>query len=403
MQYIYSAKNSSGGDVSGTEEAKDKGQLSRILKDKGFFLIKAEEKGAPKEKFALNIPFLNKVSLTEKLFFTRNLQFMISSGLSLPRAMSILIEQVKSPEFKKALADIEGQISKGNNFSDSLKKWPDIFPELFQSMIRAGEESGSLEESLKTLTIQMEKDYKLKAKVQGALVYPAVIVCAMLGIGILMLIMVVPTLASTFKDLGVDLPVTTKAIIWVSSFIVKQWLVSLIIVFVVIFSLRFISKTTQGKKFFDSVFLKVPVISSIVIKTNSAYTVRTLSSLIDSGIPILKAMGITSSVLDNVNFKLAMERAMEKVKKGEKISDSLASSEGVYPLVITQMIKVGEETGETSKILSKLAEFFEEEVDNITKNMAAIIEPVLMVVIGIAVGFFAISMIQPMYSMLGSM
>ncbi len=344
MQYNYSAKNSTGENIAGIEEAKDKSQLARMLKEKNLFLIKAEEVGLNKKGFQVSIPFFDNVSLTEKLFFTRNLQFMISAGLSLPRSISILIEQVKSSEFRKALTDIGEQISKGNSFSDSLKRWPKIFPELFQSMIRAGEESGSLEESLKTLTQQMEKDYKLRAKVQGALVYPAVIVCAMLGIGILMLIMVVPTLASTFKDLNIALPVTTQAIIWVSSFIVKQWVISLVIVFALIFFLNFFSKTAKGKNFFDFLSLKIPVISNIVIKSNSAYTVRTLSSLIDSGVPILRAMEITSDVLGNNNFKSAMNGAIEKVKKGEKLSEALASSRSAYPLIITQMIKVGEET-----------------------------------------------------------
>lgn len=349
-----------------------------------------------------NLLSFGGVSLTEKMMFTRNLQVMVASGLSLPKSLQVLAAQTKSKKFQKTILNINEKVTKGENFSDSLKEYPDVFSELFQNMIKVGEETGNLTEVLKTLAQQMEKEHELKSKIIGALIYPAVIIAAMIGIGILMLVMVVPKLAETFKDLGTELPVTTKFIIFLGTFFTERWYLVFLIIFVIIFLFRFISKTKQGKKIIDSLFLKLPIISSIIKKTNSAYTVRNLSSLIASGIPIVKSLEIVSGTMGNIYYKNAILEAAEKVGKGGKLSDALQSYQNIYPPIVFQMIQVGEETGETSNILAKLADFFEEEVGNATKNLVSVIEPVLMLIVGAAIGFFAISIIQPMYSMLGS-
>jgi type IV pilus assembly protein PilC len=408
-KYIFTAKSLKGEEKSGVEEAKDKRQLAKTLRKQGFILIKAilekekPKKGPPHQIFGVGaLPFLSGVSLTEKMMFTRNLQVMIASGLPLPRALETLSLQAKSKKFKKALLSIREEIVKGKNFSESLTKYPDIFSELFQNMIKVGEESGTLDKSLEVLTRQMEREYELKSKIKGALMYPAVIVCAMIGIGILMLIMVVPKLAETFEELKIELPVTTRLVISLGTFLAEKWYLAILILVALIFLFGLILKTKGGKKTIDTLFLKLPIISPLLKKTNSAYTVRTLSSLIAAGVPIVRALEIVSGILGNIYYKTAILTAAEKVRKGEKLSIALAPYKDIYPLIVFQMIKVGEETGETSKILAKLADFFEEEVGNATKNLASVIEPVLMLLIGAAVGFFAISMIQPMYSMLGA-
>lgn len=404
--YHYIAKSSNGEEKSGTLEAKDTHQLARTLKNQGFILIKAEiEKGEKKSflQFGLgDIPFLGGVSLAEKLMFTRNLQVMIASGLPLPRSLEILSSQTKSKKFKKALLGIEKEVIKGNFFSDTLKEYPDIFSELFQNMIKVGEETGTLDEVLKVLSRQMEREHELKSKIKGAMMYPAVIISAMIGIGILMLIMVIPKLAETFEELEIELPITTKFVIGLGTFLAEKWFLAILIIIGFIFLFSRISKTKRGKSAIDFLVLKIPIVSSIVKKTNSAYTVRTLSSLITSGVPIVRSLEIVAGTLGNIYFKTAISEAAEKVRKGEKLSEALKPYQNLYPLIILQMIKVGEETGETSSILAKLADFFEEEVGNATKNLTSVIEPILMLIIGAVVGFFAISMIQPMYSMLGS-
>jgi len=401
-KYFYTAKSFSGEGKTGILEAKDEYQLARILRQEGYILISAELAEAEKKKLKISIPFFGGVSLTEKMMFTRNLRIMISAGISLPRALETLAYQSKSQKFKKSLLDTANQVTKGKNFSDSLSSHSDVFSELFVSMVKVGEEAGTLEDVLNVLTNQMEREYELKSRVKGAMIYPAVIISAMIGIGVLMLVMVIPKLAETFEELNVELPPTTKFVIFLGNFLAQKWYLMILIVFALVILMRIILKTKTGKKIFDFLALKIPIISPLIQKTNSAYTVRTLSSLISSGVPIVRSLEIISGAVGNIYFQKAMVDASEKVRKGLKLSEALRPYQGLYPPTVIQMIEVGEETGETSTILAKLADFYEEEVANATKNLSSVIEPVLMLLIGAAVGFFAISMIQPIYSMLGA-
>lgn len=400
-RYLYTAQSLQGESKSGILEAKDEHQLARILKEEGLILIRAElEEKIKKKKFAISFPFFGRISLTEKMMFTRNLQVMIAAGLPLPRALNTLATQVKSQKFKRVLLEIREKIIKGESFSQSLSSYPDIFSELYQSMIKVGEEAGTLEEVLTVLSQQMEREHDLKSKVMGAMIYPVIVICAMIGIGILMLIVVVSKLAETFKELNIELPFTTRLIIGLAILLQKKWYLVILIFIALIFLFRRLIQTKEGKKIIDKIFLKIPIISTIIKKTNSAFTVRTLSSLIMAGVPIVRTLEITSGVLGNIYYKEVINRAVEKVRKGEKLSEVLKPYQNLYPPIVIQMIAVGEETGETSKILSQLADFFEGEVTNATKNLTAVIEPVLMLIIGAVIGFFAISMVQPMYSML---
>ena len=269
-------------------------------------------------------------------------------------------------------------------------------------MIKVGEESGTLEDVLKVLTEQMEREHDLRSKILGALMYPAVILGAMAGIGVLMLIMVVPKLAETFKELDVELPATTRLVIFLGNFLAEKWYLAILIIVAIVILIRLAARTKQGKKLIDKTILKIPLISSLVKKTNSVYTTRTLSSLITAGVPIVRSLEIVSQSLSNFYFREALKNAAEKVRKGGKLSESLLPYQNIYPSLVLEMVAIGEETGETSAILGKLADFFEEEVTNITKNLSSVIEPILMLIIGGVVGFFAVSMVQPMYSMLGA-
>ena len=401
-KFLYKAKSMAGEEKSGVLEVKNVRQLAQTLHGQGFILIKSEEISEDKEeKFKISLPF-GGVPLTEKMFFVRNLQVMIAAGLALPRAIEALSKQVKSDRLRAALLDIREQVTKGNSLSEAMARHPEIFSELFQGMIKVGEESGTLEKVLGNLTVQMEKEHSLKSTIKGAMVYPAVVICAMIGVGILMLVMVIPKLADTFEELQIDLPVTTQFIIALAEFVINQWYLGAIGLFLGVIIFFQLSKVTEFKKIIDKIIIKVPIFSPIIKTTNSAYTVRTLSSLIAAGTPLPRALEITAGTMSNFYYKNAMAEAATKVRKGEKLSEVLSAHKGIYPIIIIQMIAVGEETGETSTILAKLADFFEEEAANATKNLAAVIEPLLMIVIGTAIGFFAVSMIQTMYSMLGA-
>jgi type IV pilus assembly protein PilC len=402
-KYFYTAKSFKGKAKSGILEAPNERELAKILRQEGYVLISASLEEKKPGKFQISIPFFERVPLTEKMMFARNLKIMISAGMSLPRALDTLSLQTKSKKFKKVLLNISDEITRGKRFSDALSAHPDIFSELFISMVRVGEEAGTLEEVLDTLANQMEREYELKSKVKGAMIYPAIIISAMIIIGILMIIVVVPKLAQTFEELNIELPFTTRLVISFGKFLAQKWMFIFFLLILFFAGFQLFLKTKIGKRIFDFLVLKLPIISPIVKKTNSAYTARTLSSLITSGVPIVRALEIVSGTLGNIYFKEAIAEAAEKVRKGSKISESLLPYQDLYSPTVIQMLQVGEETGETSTILAKLADFFEEEVTNSTKNLSAVIEPILMLLIGGAVGFFAISMFQPIYSMIGGM
>ena len=405
-RYFFTAKSKKGEPYSGSREAKDERQLARILRQEGYILISAapeeEKKEKPWARWQRLIPFLDKVSLKEKMMFARNLQLMVSAGVSLPKALQSLSQQSQSRKFKKTLLNISDQIIKGESFSDALAKHPDIFPHLFYNMVKIGEESGTLEKNLGIAARQMERENDLKSKIKGAMMYPAVIISAMIGIGILMLVMVVPKLAQTFQELEIELPLTTRIVIGLGRFLSEKWYLVILFVFAWAAAFRFILKTKAGKRAWDAFSLRVPVISTLVKRTNAAYTVRTLSSLIAAGTPLLTALRIVAGTLNNFYFKQALTQSIEKVKKGQKFSQALKPYQDLYSVAVIQMIEVGEETGQTSEVLQKLADFYEEEVANATKNLASVIEPVIMLLIGGVVGFFAVSMVQPIYSIMSS-
>lgn len=403
-KYFYTARSQTGELKSGAMEAKSEKELSKLLRQEGYLLVKAglEGKDSKKKWLEISLPFFGRVGLKEKMFFTRNLGVMVAAGISLPRAVRILSEQTKSKKFKQVLINIAQSLTEGESFSQALSRHSGIFSELFQNMIKVGEESGTLEEVLRVLSEQMEKEHELKSRIASAMIYPAVIIAAMTGIGILMLIVVVPKLAETFEELDVELPTSTKLVINLGTFLAEKWYWALLIIIIILLLFRAALKSRSGKRILAWVVLRIPVISGLVKKTNAAATVRTLSSLIVAGVPIVRGLEIVSRALGNFYFREAVKEASEKVRKGEKIAVALKPYHNLYPPLVLEMLEIGEETGETSSILIKLADFYEEEVAVATKNLSAVVEPFLMIVIGATVGFFAISMVQPMYSLLGA-
>ncbi|MEX0877774.1 MAG: type II secretion system F family protein [Candidatus Spechtbacterales bacterium] len=414
MLFKYKAKNPEGETREGETEAASQLDLARALRDEGFYLIDVEVMGDDGEnsgsgvqklaKLDLNV-FVEKikgVSLEEKMMFSRNLSVMISSGIDISRALEVLEKQSQSPTFKRTIKKISKDLQSGKNFSDAVAEHPKIFGTLYSSMVKAGEVSGNLDGTLEVLASQLEKQHELRSKVRGAMVYPAVIIIAMIGIGILMMIMVVPQLKSIFGDLGVDLPVTTQAIITVSDFLTVYWWAVLAALPFFIFLLKKFLSTENGKRSLSFLVLHIPLFKELSHKINNAAFARTLSSLISGGVPILEGLGIVSETLNNVYYRESLESATEEVKKGKNLYEVLDGYSKLYTPLMLEMIQVGEESGKLSDLLSRVAEFYEREVSDTTDNMSSIIEPILMLFIGGAVGFFAISIMQPIYGMLGS-
>ena len=323
---------------------------------------------------------------------------MIDAGLPITRGLSILERQAKG-KFKKVLMGLNKSLSEGATFSDSMKNYPDVFSVLFVSMTRAGEESGNLSMALQNVSMQMEKSYQLTKKIKGALMYPAVIFSLMIIIGVLMMIYMVPTLTATFIGLGIKLPLATRIIIAISDFLKSYFLLLAVGLLAFGFLSTIFMRTKKGKRMLDWVILHIPVVNEIVKQINSARTARTLSSLISSGVDIVVAIGITKDVIQNSYYKEVLEKIQNIIQKGEQISVVFSSNDKLYPLFVGEMVAVGEETGKIGEMLLSVAVYYEDEVDQKTKDMSSIIEPVLMIFIGVAVGFFAISMLGPTYSL----
>lgn len=342
---------------------------------------------------------IGTVSLKEKIFFVQNLRVMIKSGLSLATALKTLQLQTNNKKFKKIILDLKESTEKGAAFADSLQKHQSIFGDLFINMIRAGETSGRLDEVLKELYIQMKKDHDLKAKIKAAMTYPIVVVIAMIGIGSAMMIFVIPKLITIFEEMSAELPFFTRLLISFTNLIIHQgYLIGVGLMIFIIFIIVFL-RTNFGKHLWHWLLLNLPVLGGISKKINLARFTRTISSLIKTDIPIAQTFIITSQILGNVYYKEALNSSSERVVKGESIAKTMESFPKLFPPVVREMTAVGEETGSVDEILEDLAVFYEEDIEEIMKTLPSIIEPILIVILGLAVGAMAVAIIMPMYSL----
>lgn len=404
-KFTFKAVKPSGETYEATRESADKFSLYKEVRNEGDTVVGVSElKGGanPLRLFIKIFAIFGIVKMHEKIIFAKNLGAMLSAGLSLSRSLSIIERQTKNKRLKKIAVSLNEDISRGKTLSEAMKEHPQVFSNLLVAMVGAGEESGSLAESLSIVSSQMENIYKLQKKVKGAMIYPAIIVAVMLIIGTLMLIYVIPGLTKTFKDVKVELPMSTKIVIFASDFMKNN---SVLVFVGLIFTVGFLyawTRTKKGKRSIDFITLHLPVISGIARETNSARTSRTLSSLLSAGVPVARALGITGDVVQNSYYKEVLKESEQSVEKGGSISSVFIKNDHLYPIFVGEMMNVGEETGNMASMLMETALFYENEVSQKTKDMSTVIEPFLMVFIGAVVGFFAISMITPMYSIMNN-
>ncbi|MDD5720887.1 MAG: type II secretion system F family protein [Candidatus Pacebacteria bacterium] len=403
MLFSYSAKSKTGEILESILDATDRYALARELRSRGYIPLSITEK---KENFVNKFLALSgvftKIKIGEQIIFTKNLSGMIKAGLSLSRALSVLKKQTKNPKLSRILTSLVNDIDSGETFSSALAKFPDVFSKLFVSMVRAGEESGNLAGALSDIGLNLEKSSSLTKKIKGALIYPSVIMSAMVIIGVLMFAFVVPTLAGTFKELGVKLPLSTQILVFVGNFFSNNLILTFVIIFGAAFGIFSLFRAKFMAPYIDFIVLKIPIVNNLTRELNTARTARTVSSLLSSGVSITRAIEITQDVVQNIYYKKVLNEAKLAIEKGEPFSKAFEAHQNLYPVMMSEMIQVGEETGKLSDMLLEIALFYEEEVENKTKNLSTIIEPLLMIVIGAGVGFFAISMISPLYSILGS-
>lgn len=405
-KFVYTGTTKDGAKIRETVEAQDKFEVYTIARESGHMVTSVSEAGAFSAGSFFNIErinyFLSRVKSDELVMMTRNLSSMLKAGLPLTRALSVIERQSSNPRLKGVIQKIREDISKGDPFNTALGRFPNVFSPLYVSMVRAGEESGNMVEALRTISVQLERSSTLKKKIKGAMIYPAIIISVMLLIGVLMMIYVVPTLTSTFVKMNIELPAATRFIIATSELFKNHGLLVLAGLIAAVVGLVFAARTHLGRRALHFTFIHLPVIGLLVKQTNAAYTARTLSSLLSSGVDVVGAITITRDVLQNVYYKEVLQEAMTEVEKGNPLSSTFMKYQKLYPILVGEMISVGEETGQISQMLSELAQFYENEVEQKTKDLSTIIEPILMVVIGGGVGFFALAMIAPIYSVTDS-
>ncbi|MFZ2167700.1 MAG: type II secretion system F family protein [Minisyncoccia bacterium] len=371
----------------------------QIQKEEGTVVKLAEAKGGFGIPSWLFISFGTGVKHIEVIRVAKNLSAMLAAGLSLSRALSVIERQSDNRSLKNIITGLAESVKGGASFHEALAAFPRVFPSLFIAMTKAGEESGSLANSLSAVGLQMERSEELRRKVRGAMIYPAIVIVAVIIVGVLMLIYVVPTLTSTFTSLGVQVPLATRVVVAMSDFLVNNIAIVLAgIVLVVVGGTMFV-RSRVGSNVVLAVALHLPVIGELVRETYAARAARSLSSLLFSGVPVLEALSITREVVHAEVFARVIEEAEAHVRKGELLSASFAEHMKLYPILMSDMLAVGEETGNVTDMLKQVAEFYEADVSEKTKDLSTIIEPILMLVIGAGVGGFAVAMIAPIYSL----
>ena len=329
--FTFKAKKSSGEIYSGESDASDRYDLYHMIRENGEEVVSVEEHS---QRLIPGLGGLHgifkRVKTIEKINFARNLGSMLQAGLALSRALSVLERQTRNKTFKAIVASLIAEIGKGMTLSDALSKHPLVFSRLFISMVHAGEQSGTLAESLKVVAMQMDNAHALERRVKGALIYPAVIVCVMVIIAILMFVFVVPTLLKTFVELNVPLPLTTRLVLNTSNIFQDYWLVILAVFILIVAGAYWAIKTPTGKSLIQALILRIPVIGLLIREVNAARTGRTLSSLLNSGVDVVESVNITADVLQNVHFKAVLEQARDAIKKGELMSSVFNSHTDLY-------------------------------------------------------------------------
>lgn len=346
--------------------------------------------------------YLTRVPFVQKIFFIDHLKTMIKAGLSLVEALTVLSKEIENKKLKVVIADVKSEIEKGKQLSEMLALHPKVFPPIYVKMIESGEISGKLEETLEQVLVQMKKSQELTSSIRGAMIYPAVIMTAMGGIGIMMVTVVLPKLMTLFEEFETELPLATRALIALSNFMSNPLNFSILIILIIgaiVGHVTLLKRVIKYKRFIHGTNLHLPILGTVIKKINLARFSLTLSSLLKSTIPIIKATEITGDTCSNLLYKEFLHETAKKIKSGTPLSETLGEKPKLFPAMVTEMIMVGERSGEVDQLLNELANFYGNEVDKTMKNFTTIIEPIIILALGLAVAGMAVAVIMPMYTL----
>ncbi len=399
-QFSYSARDKTGAITKGSLFAADRAAASAALQSKGLTPILVKEAAAGKGAgggLTGRLAALNRVSLQDKVIFSRQFATMINAGVPIVQSLNILREQSESKKLQTVVADVAKQVEGGTTLANALATHPEVFNAIYVNMVKAGETGGILDQVLDRLATQQEKDAEIVSKVRSAMIYPAVITTATVSAFFFLMTVIVPKLSSIFEDAGAQLPIYTKIMLAISHFLVNSWYIVIggVVAAVVVF-VRW-RATESGRRIVDQLMLKAPIFGPILMKVNVARFARTFGSLMASGISVLEAINATKTALGSSVYRDELAIVADKVKNGRPMSEQIRESKN-FPAIVGQMLSVGEETGQIDSILLKLAEFYEKEVDTVVAGITSIIEPILIMVLGGMVGFIVISVFGPISS-----
>ncbi len=407
--FTYVARDRTGKQIEETAEAASKDALLAQLRGKGLFVSTVSEKktAAPAKKKGAGqiVLFQGRVKLRDLSIFYRQFATMINAGVSLIRCLDVLEQQTSSYRLKSILRDMESEIEGGASLSQAMTKYSKTFSQLAIGLVRAGEVGGVLDETLNRLAIFIEKDMELRRKVKSAMTYPILVLIFATGIVLLLTTYILPQFIQVFKDLGLKedaFPLPTLMMMRASDFIIHKWWMGLIIAVVLVVAFNRVKATKTGKRIWDMLALKMPVFGGLAHKIAIARFARTLATLIGSGVPILQAMETTAGTITNDLISDAVLAARANIRQGDTIADPLAASKQFPPMVV-QMVTIGEETGQLDDMLGKVADFYEAEVDATLSSLAAALEPIMIVMLGLVVGFIVISMFLPLIAIIGEL
>ncbi len=394
-RFTFKAKDLQGRDQKGLVEAATIRQASNLLHERGYFIIDLKE--AAPNLIPEGITG-GGIGFGDLVHFTRQLATMITAGLTLIESLSILQQQFKKAALVRLVSQIEEEVRGGKSFADVLEKHSRIFPPVYLALVRAGEASGKLDVILERLADNLEKSRNFRNKVRGALVYPSIVVSGMVIVSIIVMTVVVPRLTDLYKEFNVELPLPTQILIFISNLLIHYWWLFLLLVFA---SLAFFLKFRQtwfGKHALATLSISLPIFGPVIKMATLVEVTRTLSILIDGGVPILTSLEISQAATGNILFKEAFTLASKKVEKGFPLSEPLSQS-SLFPPILGQMVAVGEQTGKLGESLLKLSKYFEAEADTAVRSLTTMMEPLMMVILGLGVGFLVMAVLLPIYTL----
>jgi len=396
MIYTYIAKNPNGETIEGEIEAANEKAVLDLLSEQGLTPLSLNEKKS--DIFSRGLRIGTGIRVKDLVVFSRQLSVMISAGLPLVKILQIMVKQTTNRYLKSVTADLAESVRGGSRFSSALAKYPKVFDNFFVNIIRAGETSGKLDETLNYLANEQEKNYDLMSKIKSAMVYPIFILAAMSVVVTLMMIFVVPKLTAVMVEAGVELPIATKIVIGISNFSVHYWWLVILIIIGAIIGGRVAINQEAGRWYWDRLKLKVPIFGGLFQRIYLVRLTRSLSTLMTGGVPLVSALKIVKDVVGNMVYKKLIDQTVKVVEEGHSMAGSFMESPDV-PVMLSQMIMVGEQTGQLDEILEKMANFFSREVENLLDRLVSLFEPLIIVVLGVGVGVMVAAIIMPMYKM----